>query len=280
MILIADSGSTKTDWRLIDADKNIQQFSCDGISPYFLNEEQIVSLIDNQLQDKFDFKKIEKLFYYGTGCSSPKQVELVKNALQTNFKNAKIEVNHDLLAAARAVCGKQNGMAAILGTGSNTCVFNGNEITHNQFSAGFILGDEGSGAHIGKTFIQNFLRDELPKNILIKFETEYKLSKYDIIEKVYKQPTPNRFLASFAKFVFQNKDDKFLNEMVKDCFVQFFKTTICKYPDYKKMELGFVGSIANYYREIIIEVANSFEVKISKIIPSPIDELTQYHSQH
>ncbi len=277
MILIADSGSTKTDWRLVDENNTIQQFSCDGISPYFLNEQQIVALINSQLGNKFDFKKVEKLFYYGTGCSSPKQVELVKNALQTNFINAVIDVNHDLLAAARAICGKQKGMAAMLGTGSNTCVFDGNEITHNQFSSGFILGDEGSGAHIGKTFIQYFLRDELPKNISLKFETEYKLSKYDIIEKIYKQPTPNRFLASFAKFVYQNLDNKFLNEMVKDCFSQFFKTTVCKYPNYKTMELGLVGPIANYYREIIIEVANSFEVKISKIIPSPIDELTHYH---
>lgn len=277
MILIADSGSTKTDWRLVDANKNTHQFNSDGISPYFLNEQQIVALINEQLSTKFDFKKVENVYYYGTGCSSAKQIELIKNALQINFTNAVIDVNHDLLAAARAVCGNHHGMAAILGTGSNTCVFNGEIITHNQFSAGFILGDEGSGAHIGKTFIQFYLRDELPKNIVSKFESEYKLSKHDIIEKVYKQPTPNRFLASFAKFVYQHINDDFIHTMVKDCFVQFFKTTICKYPNYKKMPLGLVGSIANYYKEIIVEVANQNGVSISVIIPSPIDALTKYH---
>ena len=280
MKLIADSGSTKTDWRLIDDENKIHQFATQGISPYFQTEEQISEIITSELLSKLDFKILNvelSIYYYGTGCNAEDKKQIIKNALAKNFHHSKIEIHSDLLGAARALCGKKSGIAAILGTGSNTCYFDGEKIIENKFSSGYILGDEGSGAHIGKTFIQAYLNDELPAHLISKFQERYKLSKNDIIDAVYRKPMPNRFLASFCKFIFQNKEDQYLIDLLVNCFGQFFDKHICKYEKHKVVKLSCVGSIAFYFSDILRSVAASKFVSIDTIVETPIAALTLYH---
>ena len=280
MILIADSGSTKTDWRLIDDENKIHQFATQGISPYFQSEEQIFEIIKSELVSQLNFQILNVelvIYFYGTGCSAEDKKQIVKNALSKNFINSEIEIHSDMLAAARALCGETAGIAAILGTGANTCYYNGEKIIENKFSSGYILGDEGSGAHIGKTFIQAYLNDELPSHLVNKFYERFKLSKDEIIDAVYRKPMPNRFLASFCKFIFQNKDDQYLIDLLVNCFEQFFDKHICKYEKYKEVKLNCVGSIAFYFSDILRSVAAKKGVSIDVIIETPIAALTLYH---
>lgn len=282
MILIADSGATKTDWRFIDTDKKIYQYSCQGISPYFYTTQQIVDILKSELvmQLMFDINhpKLE-VYYYGTGCTVVDKIALVKKALQTVFTKATIEVNSDLLGAARALCGKNAGIAAILGTGANTCYYDGTQIIENTASLGYVLGDEGSGAHIGKTFIQAYLNKELPVDLAQNFYDRYQLEEAAILDAVYKQPMPSRFLASFSKFVYQNLKNQFMIDLVVNCFNDFFDKHICKYSKAKELKLSCVGSIAFYFSDVLRKVANSKGIYMDNIIESPIAGLTLYHQE-
>jgi len=283
MILIADSGSTKTDWRLIDDKKQIHPFQTQGISPFFQTEKEIVGLLKNELLSTNTFPKdkdIHKIYFYGTGCKAEDKKQIVKNALADCFSNCFITIESDLLGAARALCGNQKGIAAILGTGSNTCLYDGQRITENRTSSGFILGDEGSGAHIGKTFIQAFLNDELPEALAGRFVERFKLSKDDIIDAVYRKPFPNRFLASFSKFVYQNLKEQYMIDLVSNCFYQFFDKHICKYPEHKQVQLNCVGSVAFYYSNILRAVALNKGISTGIIIESPIAGLAIYHIEN
>jgi glucosamine kinase len=280
MKLVADSGSTKTAWRLIEDNGQIHQVYTQGFNPFFQEEQDIVRIMKeeffHQLPENLEIKNPE-IYFYGGGCSTDAKKKLVEGALLELFTNAKIEVEHDLLAAARAACGKKPGMAAILGTGSNTCWYDGQKIVQNVASLGFILGDEGSGAHIGKTFIADFLNKEVPENIAKSFENRYKLGKEEILEAIYKKPFPNRFLAQFAKFVYQNLKDPYMVSLVSGCFNSFFDKHICKYPVHKSLKLGVVGSVGFYFSNILKRVADSKGVEIDTVIESPIAGLALYH---
>jgi glucosamine kinase len=278
MILIADSGSTKTDWRLIDEQKQIHQYATQGISPYFHTQEQIAEIIRLELvpQLKGEISSLQ-IFFYGTGCQAEDKKQVVKDALLSVFKNASAEIQSDMLGAARALCGQNEGMVAILGTGMNTCFYDGKEIVENKFSSGYILGDEGSGAHIGKTVVQAYLNDELPKALAERFYERFKLSKNDIIDAVYRKPMPNRFLSSFSKFVYQNLKEQYIIDLTANCFEQFFDKHICKYSKHKQVKLSCVGSVAFYYSNILRAVAITKEVNIDKIVETPIAGLTLYH---
>ena len=280
MILIADSGSTKTDWRLIDENKQIQQFSTQGINPYFNTTEQIAGVLKSELLPQLHFSTLDfelSTFFYGAGCRVEDKKRIVELALSEVFPKSKIEINTDMLGAAHSLCGKNAGIAAILGTGANTCYYDGSKIVENRTSAGFILGDEGSGAHIGKTFIQAFLNDELPKDIAERFVARFKLSKDDIIHAVYRQPMPNRFLASFSKFIYQNLKEQFIIDLVANCFHQFFDKHICRYERHKELKLSCTGSVAFYYSNILRAVALEKGVSIDTITETPIAGLTLYH---
>lgn len=279
MILIADSGSTKTDWRLIDDREQIHQFGTQGINPYFHTDEQVADIVKLELLPQLEFKSIDGLavFFYGAGCGADSKKELVAKGLKNVFPDAAIEINTDLLGAARALCGAQPGMAAILGTGANTCFYDGEKITENRASLGYVLGDEGSGAHLGKTFIQHFLNKEMPQALADRFTARFRLGKDEILDAVYKQPMPNRFLASFSKFIYQNLKEQFVIDMVSDCFGQFFDKHICKYPQYKDVKLNCTGSVAYYYSNILRSVAENKGVNIDKIVETPIAGLTLYH---
>jgi glucosamine kinase len=277
MILIADSGSTKTDWRLIDEEKRIHQFTSQGINPYFQTSEQISEILKTELVSFLIEHQISNIFFYGAGCRVEEKKQIVRNALQNNFKNTTIKIETDMLGAARSLCGRKPGIAAILGTGMNTCFYNGNEIAENRTSLGFILGDEGSGAHIGKLFIADYLNDDLPEELILRFKDRNKLSKDDIIDSVYRQPLPNRFLATFSKFIYQNLKEQYCIDLVRNSFEQFFDKYICKYPQHRDLKLSCTGSVAYYYSNILRSVAESRQVNIDVIVETPIAGLTLYH---
>jgi N-acetylglucosamine kinase-like BadF-type ATPase len=300
LILIADSGSTKTDWRLIDDNKQIHQFSSQGINPYFQTSEQISEILRSELLPQIsalsaaadqisqlpspnselpspNSKLPTQLFFYGAGCRVEDKKQIVMSALKENFPTAEIEIHTDLLGAARSLCGSKPGIAAILGTGANTCYYDGEKIAENRTSLGYVLGDEGSGAHIGKTFIQAYLNDELPTDLSNRFYERFKLSKDEIIDAVYKKPMPNRFLASFSKFIYQNLKEQYVLDLVADCFRQFFDKHICKYEKHKELKLSCTGSVAFYYSNILRAVAADKGVNIDTIVETPISGLTLYH---
>jgi N-acetylglucosamine kinase-like BadF-type ATPase len=280
MILIADSGSTKTDWRLIDDESKIHQFSTQGINPYFQTGEEIALLIGNELLPGIRPRMQDaslQLFFYGAGCRAADKKQLVAAALSTQFPEAEIIIETDMLGAARSVCGHQAGIAAILGTGMNTCVYDGTNITANRTSLGYILGDEGSGAHLGKIFITAFLNDELPAAMAARFSERFKLSKDEIIDSIYKKPMPNRFLASFSRFIYQNLKEQCMIDLVSGCFSEFFDRHVCKYPQHRELKLSCAGSVAFYYSNILRAVAENKGVNIDTIVETPIAGLTLYH---
>ena len=276
MILIADSGSTKTDWRLVNKKGEIISFETIGFNPYFISSAAILTALTSSLLVERK-EHVTQVFFYGAGCSTVENCELITTPLQFFFKNAKIEVAHDLLAACRSTCGNKKGMVAILGTGANSCLYDGAEIVENIQSLGYLLGDYGSGADIGKTFITAFLNNELPLEIASDFKKQYQLSTSDILNAIYKEALPNRFLAAFTLFVYQHKSHPILQKMVAERFDLFFNKNICKYSNYQQHTLSLVGSIAFMYQDVLAKKTSYYQIKIGKIIQHPIDNLVNYH---
>lgn len=275
MILIADSGSTKTDWRLIDEKYEVNKFRTVGLNPFFVDRLHIEKIIKGTFNIKNT--KVDKIYFYGAGCASLNNCNIVKYSITSVFNNAEVFVFTDLLGAARALFGNEKGIVAILGTGANTAFYDGNKFVKSISSLGYIMGDEGSGAYLGKMFIAGFLNEELPSNLSNKFIEEYRLTKEKIIEIIYSKPFPNRFLASFSKFLYNNKDDKYVLNLLEYNFNQFFDKTICKYDLYDKQIIRLVGSIAFYFENELKSVALKRNIKIDKIIKNPIESLVNYH---
>lgn len=278
-ILIADSGSTKTDWVLLDNNNIISQIQTIGFNPYFQSSEDIYTEISNHLLPilKSQLNAVTQISYYGAGCSTPDKIQVVKHALYLAFGNINSEVNHDLLASARALCGKEKGIACILGTGSNSCLYDGNSVIENVPSVGFMFGDYGSGAHIGKTFIQNYFDNKLPLHLTIAFE-KAGYHRELILEHVYKKPLPSKFLASISTFISDYKNDSYVKDLIAECFTLFFNSQIAKYTNAKDLSINSVGSIGYYYQDVLEIVAKKEGYKIGNIIKSPIEGLIKYHS--
>ena len=277
MILIADSGSTKTDWILTDENKNQTRFSTIGYNPYFIDSESIYDSLSLKLVPELDAPAIKIVFFYGAGCSTPEKNAIVHKALSRCFPNSELLVEHDLLGAARALLGNNRGFAAIIGTGSNTSIYDGVETETNIDSLGYLLGDEGSGCYIGKKIIQNFIRGYLPSDLHDKFNLAYQYSHADIYDFIYNKPLPNRFLASFCKFADENKEHEYIKIIVKESFNDFFKNLVSKYEDYEKYTFNSVGSVGYIFKDILKEVAESYKMEIGKIIASPIENLVRFH---
>ncbi len=278
MILIADSGSTKTDWRLVKPDRQIEQARCAGFNPFYQTENQIVEELEKILVPQIPYTEISEIFYYGAGCSTLANQEMVEKACRAVFPHLqKIEVQTDLVGAARALCGRRAGIACILGTGSNAAFYDGSQITFNLPNLGFILGDEGSGAYLGKRLVQDFLHKEMPENMLAFFQKRYALNREIIVENVYKKPFPNRYLAVFAKFLFDHLADPYCYRMVYESFALFLDKTVCKYPHFESYPVHFTGSIAFYFSNILRQVANDKGLTVRNILETPIAGLTLYH---
>jgi glucosamine kinase len=278
MIIICDSGSTKADWILVDEKANeIAKYKTMGFNPYFHDS----ALIENTLKADSAFMKhthqISYVFFYGAGCSSKEKVERVQTAFKVIFPNAKIHIGHDVEAAAYAVYNGKPEIACILGTGSNSCFFDGNTVHEEIPALAYILGDEGSGSYIGKKFLAAFLYKKLPQHIADDFYNEYKLDKESIFEAVYRKPNANVFLASLVRFIAKYKEDEFIRNIVKQGFLEFTSTHVFCFKNYKELEVNFIGSIAFYLSDILYEVAEIQGFTIGRIIKSPIDTLVAYH---
>ena len=276
-MLIAESGSTKTDWRAIDNTGKIEQFITKGFNPFHQKSEAISEEIKLNLLP-FLKTAVKQVHFYGAGCSSPSMCVIVESALNECFQGAEIHVEHDLLAAARGLCGHEKGIACILGTGSNSCVFDGKNITANIPALGYILGDEGSGSYMGKRFLADYIIGLLPDKLAEDFSIKTGLDKAKIFEAVYMQPMPNRFLASFGKFLFQRIDDPYVMNLVRSSFVDFFDRYICRYEGYAELPVHFTGSIAFYFSKILNDVATEKHVRIGRIVETPAAALVLYHT--
>lgn len=279
MILIADCGSTKIDWCVVNDGKVVEQIFTSGINALLMTEEQIRETLAAELAEKVKDYAIESVYYYGAGCLFDDICANVRRAIAHNVPTAKtIEVHSDLLAAARALCGQNEGIACILGTGSNSCYYNGKEIVDNVSPLGYILGDEGSGAVLGKLLVGDVLKNQLPKELCEKFLTEYDLDRQKIIEGVYKKPAANRFLASLSPFLIKNIEEPAIHRLVLNAFKSFFVRNIENYSNYKSMPVSFVGSVAFYYKDVLAEAAKALDITIGTIIKSPMEGLVKYHS--
>ena len=279
MILIADCGSTKIDWCVVNDGKVVEQIFTSGINALLMTEEQIRETLAAELAEKVKGYAIESVYYYGAGCLFDDICANVRRAIAHNVPTAKtIEVHSDLLATARALCGQNEGIACILGTGSNSCYYNGKEIVDNVSPLGYILGDEGSGAVLGKLLVGDVLKNQLPKELCEKFLAEYDLDRQKIIEGVYKKPAANRFLASLSPFLIKNIEEPAIHRLVLNAFKSFFVRNIENYSNYKSMPVSFVGSVAFYYKDVLAEAAKALDIIIGTIIKSPMEGLVKYHS--
>lgn len=277
MILIADSGSTKTDWCMAEKGVAIKRIPTKGMNPFFQSEDEMVEEMKHSLLPELDGKRPEAVYFYGAGCAFDK-VEIVRRAISCvlSLDMAAIEVNSDMLAAARSVCGHEAGIACILGTGSNSCFYNGKEIEANVSPLGFILGDEGSGAVLGKLFIGDLLKNQLPAGLKEKFLERYQLTPADIIDRVYRKPFPNRYLATLSPFISEHITIPEVRQLVKQSFKAFLVRNVMQY-DYQHYAVGFNGSVAWYYRDILEETLSETGLKMGIIIKAPMEGLLKYH---
>jgi len=276
MILIADSGSTKTDWVLVDKGTEIF-FTTEGINPLFINKEKVKEQINLNFPKGYLVSDIKNVFLYAPGCSIQERANLVKEPLSTIFLNAKTEVKSDLLGAGRALFNKEKGLVCILGTGSSSAFYNGKTLEQNSNSLGYILGDEASGANLGLEFIKLYLNNLLDKETHNLFYKTYGLSTKDIISKVYRDVYPNRFLASFSPFILENLQVKSINYLVRKSFSSFIEKHILVYPESNTIAISFVGSIAYYFKDVLLELAEKYNISIEKVNQKPINDLLAYH---
>lgn len=279
MYIIADSGSTKTTWCLIKNGKAEGTYKTIGLNPYFQTSASIQKELEAELIGKIDCSQIEAIYFYGSGCSSPYLNEIVEKGLKTVFDNALITIEHDLIGAARALCGTEAGIACILGTGSNSCYYDGQQIVEGTRALGYILGDEGGASYIGKLFIKAYLDNELPKDVLTLFNQTYpEVNPVDVLDKVYKQEMPNKYLASFASFVGKHQSHKFLKQLVRSSFVAYMDRHISKYEYHKSVPIHFVGSVAVNNQALLKEVLSSYGCVMGRVEKEPITGLIRYHS--
>nr|WP_320057314.1 BadF/BadG/BcrA/BcrD ATPase family protein [uncultured Bacteroides sp.] len=276
MILIADSGSTKTDWCIVDKGQLVQQVYTKGTNPFFQSEEEISNEIGSALLPQLGKYTIDAVYFYGAGCAFPDKIETVHRAISKHI-NAKIEVSTDMLAAARGLCGHQPGIACIMGTGSNSCYYDGENIVDNVSPLGFILGDEGSGAVLGKLLVGDILKNQITPALKEKFLKQFNLTPGEIIDRVYRQPFPNRFLASLSPFLVQNIEEPEIHSLILDSFKAFFKRNVMQY-DYKNNKVHIIGSVAHYYKDILFEAAVETGIELGTVIKSPMKGLIAYHN--
>jgi len=280
MILIADGGSTKADWIAINSDKK-EAFRVRtlGLNPAVVAEDELTNRIINMFQLINIKDDVTEIHFYGAGCGTPKPSKILEDVLQKIFINAKINVAEDMLAAVYAATGKEPGLVCILGTGSNSCYFDGENVHMKTASLGYILMDEASGNYFGKVLLRDYYYNKMPKAIAEKFNAEFNLEADYIKQNLYRMPNPNMYLASFAKFMFEFKEEKYVKRIIKKGFQEFFKYRILPFDKTEETPLYFIGSIAFYFREILEKTAKKNNLKVTDIIQRPIDNLLEYHLQ-
>ena len=277
MILLADCGSTKTDWGLVENGKLVKRLRTSGMNPFQMSEEAITEEIKTHLVPELPGTVLDEVHFYGAGCTKEKQ-PIVERALRANLTiNGECEVASDMLGAARGICGHKPGIACILGTGSNSCSYDGKNLVKNVSPLGFILGDEGSGAVLGKLLVGDVLKNQMPEAITKRFFEKYKLTSAEIIDRVYRQPKPNTFLASFVPFLEENIDEPKIYNLVKESFRSFLRRNVMQYDGWQTLPIGFNGSIAKIYKKPLLEALEEEGMHLGRIIQAPMEAMVEYH---
>jgi N-acetylglucosamine kinase-like BadF-type ATPase len=278
-MIIADSGSTKTTWRISKNEHEFIDIHTDGINPYFQSSEDIASIVKKQLLPQLQqdwLNALNVLYYYGAGCSNEQKITQVETGLKAGFANWQVNVDHDLLASARSLLGNKSGIACILGTGSNSCLFIDGKIKENIASWGYLFGDYGSGAHIGKELVQRYANNLFSNQIKKELESAG-IDREVILNQVYQKPLPNRYLASFSKIAGNLIQHHEINELVISCFEKFFIHQVEIYTNYSQHEVSFVGSISHHFSKQVHEAAKRRNIKIGKTLKEPMDGLFNYY---
>ncbi|TDQ10150.1 N-acetylglucosamine kinase [Pedobacter metabolipauper] len=275
MILVADSGSSKTDWMGYSPTETIN-FSTQGINPYFLNAQDIFKIFSKKKELSVFADQVKEIYFFGAGCSSPDKVEVISNGISSFFTNAYVSVEHDLIGSAYATCGDQEGLTCILGTGSNISYYDGKEVSAGIHGLGYILGDEGSGTYFGRKLITSYLYHQMPAALSADFEATYQTDKETVITNLYQKPGANIYLASFSRFMLKHLEHPFIINLLEEGFQEFIDTNIKDYKNYKDLDCHFVGSIAFYYQEILRRTCLKNEVRVGKIYQKPIEGIYTY----
>ena len=274
MILIADSGSTKTHWCSVD-NSGVCEFVTQGLNPRLTNEDTLLTVFRQTREHLGD---PDEVFFYGAGCGTIEIQQRMATLLSVVFLQAKCHCEGDLLGACRATCGSRPGMVGILGTGSNLCYYDGDKIALQRVSTGYILGDEGSGNHIGKRLLKDYLEERMPSHLRIMFHDSYGMTHGQFLDRLYSHPYPNRFLASFVPFAAQHHDDPYITTVLHDCFGSFFNQ-LDYFEAHRRMPLNLVGGIVRTFLPAIQQAAESQGVKLGLILPDPMQGLLRYHKR-
>lgn len=278
MLLIADSGSTKTDWRLVTPDRQLRAIQTDGFNPYYQTTDQIITTLRSQLTPHLDDADVREVFFYGTGCTGPTVNHIVANALRAVLPDLQtIDVNSDMLGAARGSAGHEPGIVCILGTGSNACCYDGTQIIRGIQSLGFWLGDEGSGGYLGKTLVRDFFQERLPADLEAAFQNQYGLDRATLLENAYQKPYPNRYFASFTSFLADHLAHPYIATLVRDAFTLFLTTYVKRFPEADQWPVNFVGSIAYYFVEPLRMAVQKSGLQLGNILKAPVERLVEFH---
>ena len=275
MFLIAESGSTKTTWRLVSHDKNAGECTTGGINPFLLGSDELTLMLETEFT--LSCTNISKIWFYGAGCAFPDKNRMVADSLSRFFGISDIQINSDLLAAARSLCGHRPGIACILGTGSNSCYYDGREIVQNVSPLGYVLGDEGSGNAIGRKLLADILKNKVSATIHDLFFDTYPVTTGEILDHVYRKPFPNRYLAQYARFVSANIDRQEMQTLASNCFREFFSRNVMQYEKAQQLPVHFTGSVAFFFSEIIKTIADEFGLMTGNISKEPMEGLVKFH---
>jgi len=275
--LVADSGSTKTDWCLLRKGKKTQRFSTQGINPYLQGKEAIAGILKNEIPWDNAKYGVDKVAYFGAGAANPEKQEFLKEIISSHFGVKDTEVQSDIMAAARALCGDNKGVVCILGTGSASCYYNGKKIKEQRPSLGYIAGDEGGGNYMGKRILQYYAYETFDTELRMAFELLFGNDIREIINKLYHQPNPNRYLASFVTLLKENRGHYMVENIVEDCINDFFHTSILKHRNSWNLPLYFSGSVAFEFKDILQNICEQYELELGEVIKSPMDGLIKYY---
>ena len=279
MILIADSGSTKTEWIVLENNKNTRTFFTSGFNPYYFKQDEIERILSKELPSDLKYSEIDKIIYYGSGCSTEYNISIVLNAFRIVFETPEIIINHDLMAAVHALLGRNTGIACILGTGSNSCAYDGKNIIQQVPSLGYLLGDEGSATAIGKKLITSIIYQEAPEDLINTFHETFNLTLSQILDAIYRKEKPGVFLSSFSRFVGIHISHPFCRKIVENVFDDFIHIQLSKYDNYLKLPVSFTGSVAFNFSEILKERLAKQGIIMGKILASPAEGLITFYTE-
>ena len=280
MRLIIDAGSTKMEWILMEGNEVKSRFTTEGFNPNysFLQDlEDIVSSVVETCRGTSLHNEIHSIHYYGTGCGNPQNCQIVKEVFQNRFPNADIHVTHDLMAACHAVLGHEKGIACILGTGSNACLYDGETITEKAVSLGYLVGDEGSGMHVGREVVRAYFYGFMPEELRMQFDAEYHLDLKEFIQRLYHEGQPSKYLATFAKFAGENQAHPFIHDLVKRCFNAFIEAFVLRNNANRSLKVSFIGSVAFHFQDVLRESLADYGIAIGEIMQAPAEGLIRYY---